>query len=61
MGATTSSIFSEIYLQYTENTKICEILVRHKIEDTLDMSMIFFWCTNKIKPLYRKCLITSTT
>jgi hypothetical protein len=32
MGAPTSSTFSEIYLQYIENTKICEILVKHKIE-----------------------------
>jgi len=33
MGAPTSSIFSEIYPQYIENTKFCEILVRHKIEE----------------------------
>ena len=32
MGVPTSSIFSEIYPQYIENTKICEILVRHKTE-----------------------------
>ena len=27
----TSSIFSEIYLQYLENTKIFDILVKHHI------------------------------
>lgn len=32
MGAPTSSILSEMYPQYIENTKICEIQVRHKIE-----------------------------
>jgi hypothetical protein len=31
-GAPTSSIFSEIYLQYIENTKIFELLLRHKVE-----------------------------
>ena len=31
MGAPTSSIFSELYLQHLENTVIFEILVRHKI------------------------------
>jgi hypothetical protein len=32
MGALTSSIFSEIYLQDIENTKITELLVKHKIK-----------------------------
>jgi hypothetical protein len=32
MGAPTSSIFSEIYLQYIENTKIFKLLLRHKFE-----------------------------
>jgi hypothetical protein len=31
MGAPTSSIFSEIYLQYLENTKIFDILVKHHV------------------------------
>ena len=31
MGATTSSIFSEIYLQHIENTKIIDILLKHHI------------------------------
>ena len=31
IGAPTSSIFSEIYLQYFENTKIFDILVKHHI------------------------------
>ena len=29
MGAPTSSIFSEIYLQFLENTKIFDILTKH--------------------------------
>jgi hypothetical protein len=32
MGAPTSSIFSELYLQFTENTKIVELLLKHKVE-----------------------------
>jgi hypothetical protein len=32
MGAPTSSIFSEIYLQYIENTEICEVLLKHQVE-----------------------------
>ena len=31
MGALTSSIFSEIYLQYLENTKIFDILINYRI------------------------------
>ena len=31
MGALTSSIFSEIYLQYLENTKIFYILINYRI------------------------------
>ena len=31
MGATTSSIFSEIYLQHTENTNEFDILLEHRI------------------------------
>jgi hypothetical protein len=32
MGAPTSSIFSEIYLQWLENTKMVDLLIKHKIE-----------------------------
>jgi len=32
MGTRTFSMTSEIYLQYIENTKIFQILVKHKIE-----------------------------
>jgi len=32
MGAPTSSIFSELYLQHLENTKIYDILTNHNIE-----------------------------
>jgi hypothetical protein len=32
MGAPTSSLFSEIFLQWLENTKIVELLIKHKIE-----------------------------
>ena len=31
MGAQTSSIFSEIYLQYIENTNILDILLEHRV------------------------------
>ena len=31
MGATTSAIVSEIYLQFMENTKINDVLVKHGI------------------------------
>ena len=31
MGAPTSSIFPEIYLQFLENTAISEILIQHNI------------------------------
>jgi len=31
MGAPTSSILSEIYLQYLENTEIFDILLKHHI------------------------------
>ena len=30
-GAPTSSIFSEIYMQYLEHTKVFDILVKHKL------------------------------
>jgi hypothetical protein len=32
MGAPTSSIFSELYLQHFESTKIYDILMNHNIE-----------------------------
>ena len=32
MGAPTSSILSEFYLQYLENTRIFNLLINHKIE-----------------------------
>ena len=32
MGAPTSSVFSEIYLQNLENTKIAELLIKHNVE-----------------------------
>jgi len=32
MGAPTSSIFSEIYLQGLQNTKFAELLLKHKLE-----------------------------
>jgi hypothetical protein len=32
MGAPTSSIFSEVYLQYIENTEIYYILLNPKVE-----------------------------
>jgi len=32
MGAPTSSIQSEVYLQYVENTTIYELLIKHKVE-----------------------------
>jgi hypothetical protein len=32
MGAPTSFLFSEVYLQYMENNKIFELLLRHKVE-----------------------------
>jgi hypothetical protein len=32
MGAPTSSIFSEIYLQWLKNTTIIDLLIEHKIE-----------------------------
>ena len=31
MGAPTSSIFSEIYLQYIENTTLSDIFIKHKV------------------------------
>ena len=31
MGAPSSSIFSDIYMQYLEHTKIFDILVKHKL------------------------------
>ena len=32
MGAPTSSVFSEIFLQWLENTKIVDLLIKHEIE-----------------------------
>jgi hypothetical protein len=32
MGAPTSSILSEVYLQYMENTTIYDLLIKHKVE-----------------------------
>ena len=32
MGAPTFSIFSKIFLQNLENTKIAELLLKHKVE-----------------------------
>ena len=31
MGAPTSSVFSEIYLQYLENTALSDILIQHNV------------------------------
>jgi hypothetical protein len=36
MDASTSALFSEIYLQYIEHNKICKILQEHQIQPTLD-------------------------
>jgi ABC-type nitrate/sulfonate/bicarbonate transport system ATPase subunit len=32
MGAPTSSILSEVYLQHVENTMIYDLLIKHKVE-----------------------------
>jgi len=32
MGAPTSSIFPEVYLQYIESTEICYVLIKHQVE-----------------------------
>jgi hypothetical protein len=32
MGAPTSSILSEVYLQYMENITIYDLLIKHKVE-----------------------------
>jgi hypothetical protein len=32
MGAPTSSVLSEIYLQHLENTEICNLLIKQNIE-----------------------------
>jgi hypothetical protein len=47
MGALTSSIFSEIYLQYIENTKIFKLLLRHKVEG-------YFRYVNDILIIYKE-------
>ena len=52
MGVPTSSIFSEIYMQYVEHTKIFEILVKHKLVGYFryvdDVLIIYKETTNNI-------------
>jgi hypothetical protein len=40
MGAPTSPILAEIYMQYLEHNDIYDILIHHKIITFLDMSTI---------------------
>jgi len=37
MGSPTSSIYSEIYLQYMENTKIYDILRKTRVVDDIPL------------------------
>jgi len=47
MGNPTSSILSEVYLQYVENTTIYELLIRHKVEG-------YFRYVNDILVMYKE-------
>jgi hypothetical protein len=49
MGAPTSSLFSEIYLQHLEGTQIFSILVQHQIVG-------YFWFVDDILIAYRQSL-----
>jgi hypothetical protein len=49
MGAATSSIFSEVYLQYTENTVIYDILLKYHI-------VSYFWYIDDILGVYNKTM-----
>jgi len=49
MGIPTSSIFSDIYLQYLENTKIFDILVKHHI------FQVFPVCGRQPVSLHKQC------
>jgi hypothetical protein len=50
MGASTSSVLSEIYLQFLEYTTIFDILTQQKIIGYTDMWMISFWYTTLDSP-----------
>ena len=50
MGAPTSSVFSEIYLQYIEHTEICDILLKHQVET-------YFRCVDDILMLSKETQI----
>jgi hypothetical protein len=47
MGAPTSSILSEIYLQYIENNKIADLLLKHNVEG-------YFRYVNDILVMYKE-------
>jgi hypothetical protein len=47
MGAPTSSVFSEIYLQNLENTKIAKLLLKHRVKG-------YFRYVNDILVLYKE-------
>ena len=63
MGAPTSSIFSEIYLQYSKDTQLLDILTRHDIisSGTSDMQMIFLSFTIPPIQIYRLYQTNSMT
>ena len=65
MGATTSSIFSEIYIQYLEHTKIFDILTKHKLVGYFryvdDILILYKETTNNIQEILDMFNNTSPT
>ena len=59
MGAPTSSIFSEIYMQYLEHIKIFDILTKHKLLGYFRYADNI--STKKQQPVFRKYWTCSTT
>ena len=65
MGAPTSSVFSEIYLQYLEGTQLPDILIRHQISGYFryvdDILVIYNASTTNIQTVLDQFNDVSTT
>ena len=55
MGAPTSSILSEFYLQHLETTNIYNTLLEHNIVGYFRMSTIYSSSTTVMKPKLKTC------
>jgi hypothetical protein len=62
MGAPTSSILSELYLQYMENTTIYDLLLKHKVEGYFRYvdDILRMYPTRKTSQTYAECWMILT-